>query len=174
MADPSVVLQDGVSYGPAISRRTRTPISFQEGSPDNLNGQFTPGNPVQSLASLIPFLQKLKPTGSITIFPKSPENLKDSGAVGRTIRHEDIHALLSQLQTDPTSLPSLPEGSLNSLSPYIKNRSGDPTREIPAYASESGVFPEDQRKAFIDAMTAKIASSNPRAAQIYQSLTQGK
>lgn len=172
MADPSIVLQDGVSYGPSMSRRTRTPIEFQEGSPDSLNGKFNPGNPLQNIVSLLPMLQKLKPKGNITIFPKSPENLLHDG-VGETIRHEDIHALISQLQTDPTADAALPAGSYNNLAPYIKNRAGNPVNEIPAYASEKGVYPEDQRQAFIQQMVAKIAESNPKSAQIYQSLTQG-
>lgn len=173
MSDSSVVLQDGVSYGPAMSRRTRTPISFQEGS-SSLNGQFAPGNPLQNLVSLLPMLQRLKPTGNITIYPKSPENAGSPGNIGKTIRHEDIHALISQLQTDPTADATLPPGSFNSLAPYIKNRSGNPVNEIPAYASEPGTYPEDKRQAFIQQMVAQLSKSNPKAAQIYQSLTQGK
>ena len=176
--DPSVVLQDGVSYGPAMARRTRTPIEFKEGSDPGLQGETNPGNQLQFLASLAPMLEKMKPAGTITIYPKSDLNRKP-GEIGKTITHEEVHALMGGIDSRGRLLgqgfsqfnPS-PE-QVSSLSPYIKDRYGDMNREIPAYATEQGVFPEDQRQSFIQSFVQKLASSNPKAAQIYKSLTQG-
>jgi hypothetical protein len=182
MADPSVVLQDGqegVSYGPAMARRTRTPINFSRNEDPGLSGNTDPGNHLQFLASLAPMMKRFAPTGTINVYPNSDEN-KVPGGLSDTIRHEEVHALMhgsdviGRLFGSDFSKIAPNDKEINNLAPYIKNRTGDPKLEIPAYATQKGVYPEDQRQAFIQAFSQRLAASNPRAAQIYQLLTQGQ
>jgi hypothetical protein len=174
VSDISDYLVDGEQSRVAQSRRTRTPIVFKSDNQKDpsLAGQYGPGNPLQSMISLLPMMQKLAPKGQMSIYPNAPEN-QDPGAIGRTIRHEDVHALISQSQADPTTDVNIDPETLNRLAPYIKNRAGNPANELPAYAAvpqKEVQIPEDQRQAFLKQFAQQLANSSPKAAAIYKSI----
>lgn len=125
--------QDGVKYGPAMTRIGRTPVDFTTNIPTT-SGVYYP--PV------------IYGKGQIKVNPANPDN-KDIMA---TIAHEDLHSILSSLDW-PRS------GKLKNMAetnPYYstiagsigQTRGGDMPSEVPAYMG-----------AYTDAFTPEIPTS---------------
>ena len=147
--------QDGVTYGPAMTRVGRTPLNFTD-----TEQKFTGG-----------FYQPTAFTkGQIAINPTT----KDEGDVHATIAHEDIHSILDKLDQS---------GQLEKMSkenPYFdkvadalnKTRAGDMYAEVPAYmGAYSPAFakdvPADLRSMYTKYFQGQLAKADPDAAAKY-------
>ena len=127
---------DSITYGPAQSRRSRTPIKFD--TSESNAGKFTPpGEPTSTFERILSVLPVLKnfvnPTGQITI---NPNNANDPE---QTIRHESVHALLSNAnesgQLDQLNAQNpFYQKIVNSLTSPISASPAGTSQEIPAYA----------------------------------------
>ncbi len=136
----ATVVGDGVTYGPAVSRITRTPIQFSNSL--GVAGQYDPNSK------------------SITV---NPANANDVGAV---IRHESVHAALDS----PALAALMQGPQAQSLMARMPKFIGDAQAELPAYlaTNEAGArtasgygteqFPPADRKAALD----EIIQSMPR------------
>ncbi len=130
--------EQGITYGPAETRVTRTPISF--GPMDSLEGKFNVANPLLNLPIVRNLVNAfsgglLNNKGSIKVDPSQ-------GDVGLTTRHEQVHDLLQSIDRpsfwNPFQKSQLEQ--LNSQNPYyaaiaakFNPKNGDPNAEIPAY-----------------------------------------
>lgn len=159
--------EQGTSYGPAFSRVTRTPITFGP-VPEDRAGQYTNPTDLSNLLSSLPIVKNfLNRTGNIRIDPESTSN------VGRTIRHEDVHSLLHNLDLsklnleNPSFLPAL------TSTPFQKLM-GNPQRELPAYtatgeSSQIGI-PDPLSSAYLLHLQDQLFKIDPNLAKKFQQL----
>lgn len=162
--DSFVNVGNGLTYGPAQSRFTRTPISF---SPNSINE--TKGPP--PILQLLPFLKHLITPATINVNPNDYNP-------GTAITHEDIHALMYQLFGN--GAPPVTQEQKNSLAPGLNGRDigAGLSKELPAYMgsfepSQTPV-PQEERDQFIKDFSAKLAEVSPRGAEIYKKLSKVK
>lgn len=142
--DPAVMrTEPGQTYGPAVSRITRTPISF---APGVNKGEYDPA------------------TRSISIDPTK------STDVGATIRHESIHALLDKVPGAPQMAAA--STGYGDLQKFFSGGMGDPRYEAPAYLGAGGAqflgLSDVVRKSFLDDFQNRLAAANPQAAQSFE------
>lgn len=131
-------MADTQTYGPAVTRRGRTPIQFRP--LDQGSGQFQGTPDIQSLLknpSLIAQALLGKNRGTINIDPSASEN-QVPGGMGNTIRHEDIHSILYPLG-DSASANQSP-GYLD-IARALSGRSGNTAFEAPAYVGSGDNSP---------------------------------
>lgn len=166
--------RDVTSFGPAITRRTRTPITFGKIA-EGQSGDYSAPALIPQLASLIPLFRNLGVgTGDIKVDPDSPDNTDLSS----TIKHEEIHSLLNNLNFTGKM------GRLASSNPFYKQvadkltkagRGGDPILETPAYA---GAFeptqtpvPQQTRNSYIGYLADQLQKMDPKIADKFKSLS---
>lgn len=163
MAD-FVNIGNGLTYGPAQSRYTRTPISFM---PNSVNE--TKGPP--PLLQLLPFLKNIITPAQINV------NTSDRNPA-TALTHEDIHALMYQLFGN--GAPPVTQEQKDSLAPSLvtKDTGAGLSKELPAYMGsfEPSQTPvaQDERDQFIKDFSSKLAEVSPRGAEIYKKLSRVK
>lgn len=169
--------EPGQSYGPAVSRHTRTPISFSNRYGPQENGRYITD------PDLAP---GIKSQPRIVINPQSNEikryhNIKD------VINHEDTHALLDQTMRKYIGPKGDTEEALSILkgeNPFheqlsnelsLAGRAGYMPAETPAYAVEkkSGVYGVDPftRSGYLQQMISTLQGIDPKAASTYKYLS---
>lgn len=131
----------GETYGPAVSRITRTPIRFTENlSAAQNNGEYDPA------------------TKTIAINPKAQSD------VPTMIRHESIHALMDQV---PGSGQMAAQSSgFPDIAKQMAGVGGDPSHEAVAYL---GSYPTSQfrglsdqiREGFLNDFGSKLSAADP-------------
>lgn len=163
----------GQSYGPAVSRLTRTPIKFTTSLGRDINGVYN-----EDLA----LLPGKPPTTSISINPKSDE-IQAGMPISDIIRHEDIHALLDKTlskasgpNADTYQALSMMQDE-NKYHPSIQaalqgHRGGYLPVEVPAYAGQHnykqyGIDPIS-RAGYVEDMIKNLKSIDPKASDIYR------
>lgn len=166
-------MPNGISYGPAVSRITRTPITFGNINDDpQQSGNFEQPNIATQLLNLIPALRQKIGQGSIQINPYSADNIN----TGTSIKHEEIHALLNNLNFT---------GKMEELAknnPYYKQvasklagRGGDPTLETPAYMgafdSSQTPAPQQDRDNYVTYLGKQLVKIDPDMAAKFARLS---
>lgn len=160
---------NGITYGPAVTRKTRVPIEFSRFDDREQSGTYNGPSLIPQLLNLLPFIPHS--TGSIKIDPTSPDNTN----LHKSINHEEIHSLLQDLSFT---------GSLDKLqsqNPYYKTiasklsgRGGDPIQEVPAYmgAFEPKTLPVDQstRDSYVNYLANQLFKLDPKLSSKYKSL----
>lgn len=156
------------SYGPAQARVTRTPVDYSTNLPTA--GLFQSESPIHKIASAI-LPSVFPPGGHITINPSGTSD------VGRTTRHEEIHAALDpinqsgQLDALNADNPAFTEAQPNT-------DIGEKNQEMPAYAgsgelSEVGVNPIISQ-AYIGKLRDQLFKLDPAMAKMYNKLSGGQ
>lgn len=166
MSDPATTIASSIdSYGPAMSRRTRTPIQFTSNLPAGQSAEYDPAgfsniSEFLSNPSLIPALLS---KGMIRV---NPAVSKD---VNASIRHESVHGLLSPIEDFARStaqqLPSFAPAAQQLKSQF---KSGDMRDEVDAYAANPNT-PELAR--YASERAKQLEQKDPRMAQLYRSIT---
>lgn len=142
------------TYGPAQSRITRTPINFTNQG-DQWGGLYDPNS------------------NQITVNPNN------TGDVGRTVRHESVHAVMSnpQVQTAANQGPQM-QSAIASMPHFI----GDPTAEAASYISQNqpgmrvpgsnitSNWPNATRNGALDEMMSNVRNMSPSSADQLQRL----
>jgi hypothetical protein len=154
-----IVRQEGVTYGPAMSRIGRTPIGFSQGIAES-SGRYATND--------------FNKRGTIIVNPAST----DDSDIGATIRHEDIHSILRNLEPETSKGVNLQD--LNKANPYYqqiadivgKTRGGEMPSEIPAYmGAYSKAFtpdvPQNLQQLYTDYFQKQLQQFDPRAASGY-------
>lgn len=142
--DPAVMrTEPGQTYGPAVSRITRTPITFAPGAN---KGEYDPA------------------TKTISIDPTKTTDL------GATTRHESIHALLDQVPAAPQIAAN--SAGYGDIQKFFSGGMGNPRDEAPAYLGAGGAqfmgLSDTLRKAFLDDFQERLGGASPQAAQTFQ------
>jgi hypothetical protein len=140
----SMRTEDGVTYGPAVSLVSRTPISYGT-LPPNRSGEFYPD------------------TKTIKIDPTK-------GNVARVTRHEQIHALLDKIPMEGAPQTTSAPGFMDiarTLQPMV---AGDMENEVPAYMAQqptSGFYgiSDQQRNAYMGGLVDQLQKLDPNIAQ---------
>lgn len=167
----AVWTKPGQSYGPAVSRLTRTPINFKDDPlHPNLSGEFNTV-PDNFLTRILP--KSLQDTSQITVYPKA----KDTTDISSSIRHEDTHATLDSLSrkdflnlADRNPAYDLIEKKLGQA-----GRGGFAPAEVPAYMAETDPsnpykISPDLRNAYVKRMIDQLSSIDPSMSQTYAKL----
>lgn len=130
--DVSAYIPKGKSKGSAVSRRTKTPITFTEDTPKGEIGDFDSGSTPKSVLNFLSVLPHIAAAlgPSMTVNPAA--SLAHGIPVDETIGHENVHALEAEEPVDIKSMPSF-----NTMMPLLTSATGssDPD-ELPAYASQ--------------------------------------
>ncbi len=149
----SMRTEPGVTYGPAVSLVTRTPVEYGE-LPPNRSGEYYPDSK------------------SIKIDPRK-------GNVSRVTRHEQIHALLDRLpQSGAPQATSAPD-FMNIARSLQGTVAGDMQNEVPAYMAQqpnSGFYgiSDLQRNNYIQGLAAQLQKLDPNIASKFQRLSGGQ
>lgn len=143
--------EPGVTYGPAVSRSSRTPIQY--GSlPANRSGEFNPQ------------------TDTIKIDPIK-------GNVPAVTRHESVHALLSKLPNSGTAQSQAAPGFSSIAERMHGSVAGNMEDEVPAYMAMQpkpqfyGIS-DDQRNAYMQGLVGQLQKLDPSIASKMQQLSQ--
>jgi hypothetical protein len=150
---PTVRTEPGVTYGPAVSLVSRTPIDFDENMPANRQGEYFPG------------------TNRIHVNPNSK-----GFPTSQVLKHEQIHAILSQLPQGGAPQTTSAPGFMDIARRIQGTRAGDVQDEVPAYMAQSptsqfyGVS-DDQRNAYVQGLAAQLQKLDPGLAARFQRLS---
>lgn len=141
---------DGTTYGPAMSRVTRTPIEYGE-LPPHRSGEFYPDK------------------DSIKIDP-------NKGNVPQVTRHEQIHALLNKLPMAGAPQTTSAPGFMDIARVIQPQIAGDIENEVPAYMgqqSNSGFYgiSDAQRNQYMQGLVGQLQKLDPSIAQKMQRLS---
>lgn len=151
---PTVVGSDGsTTYGPAVTRLTRTPVQYVAGD--------IPGHPgaVGAYGS-----------SGITIAPNAASNLNE------VTNHESIHALLN----DPALLAAANSGpQAQAMRSVMPNFVGDAQQEMPAYLATGEInrlprgntVTDAGRSGALNEVMANVARQNPAAGALFKRLS---
>lgn len=171
----------GETYGPAMSRRTRTPIMFTDRLGPDSNGLFLTNPKFQMHA---PY-GKIRDNPLIKINPLSDEITSKATTIPNVIRHEDTHALLENTlrgSIGPNGDTRTAMRILQSENPYYSDiesrlrgqREGFLEDEVPAYATQPDYqqfgIPPPIRNGYVGSLIKSLESIDPKAAKIYRSL----
>jgi len=137
----------GLTYGPAVSRISRTPIRINPNQTQS--GLFDPESGVISI----------NPNGGMEY--------------GNTVRHESIHALLSKLK-NPEIGQTIP--GFNEIAPALKNVGGTISHEVPAYmgAAPNSQFigvSDKQRNDYVTGLVNAVQKLDPEIGKRLARLT---
>lgn len=156
----------GQTYGPAVSRLTRTPINFsQTAMPEDQSGDYTLQNG----------------TGSITVNPKSSDIAANYGGnVNSAIKHEIAHSIVMPVTTQAqrtqmaNSDPMWQQAAQNLQG---IGRGGQMSNEVPAYMAEPDAsrygIPDSLQSLYRKNFVNSLSTVSPTAANQYQRLTGG-
>lgn len=137
----------GQSYGPAVSRITRTPINFTDQMSAAKNaGEYDPS------------------TKAITVNPRIDDP-------GETVRHESIHALLDRVPQSSAIAGS--SSGYPEIQQVLSRVGGDPRHEVPAYlgsaaGSQFVGLTDQMRQQFLDDFTRRLRLANSGASAQFQ------
>ena len=155
---------NSTTYGPAQSRRTRTPIEFT--SSEENAGRYTPPSDFQQFLSKIPLLgQLINSAGTIKV---NPANTSD---INRVVKHESVHALLNPLfQSGQLEQLNNQNPAYSPIAAKIMSSGvGDPNAEAPAYSTtgESGMIgvTNPLSSQYIDNLKQQLFKLDPKLAQ---------
>ena len=139
----SMRTEPGVTYGPAVSLVSRTPISYEE-LPPNRSGEFFPD------------------TKTIRIDPRK-------GNVSKVTRHEQIHAILDKLPMEGAPQTTSAPGFMDIARRIQGSAAGQMENEVPAYmgAQNSQFYgiSDEQRNAYMQGLVAQLQKLDPNIAQ---------
>ena len=174
---PKGVHADGISYGPAVSRWSKTPINFvPETHSPNINGYY----------DWSPAKEK------IVINPSSLEHKNKVTTIGNTIRHESIHALLTNALkksgvdvSDVNNITNAYRILGQELPEHYKiaqairgKRDGIMPVEVPAYAGQPDYtqfgISAPLRNSYTHNLVESLKGIDPDASKIYQRMTGAK
>lgn len=170
--DKSAYLSPGEKMRQAVTRLTRTPITYEHlADKSSLGGDYAPNLTMMNLLRSSQPLQDIKDAGSIRMYLDSPTVTN----IPNTTHHEEIHSLLNSIG-DPTFKEAQDYGTAQSF--VQKNRNGNPDFEVPAYM---GAFDPNElpgmdpslRNRLVQAFTQKLQQIKPQAAEIFSRLSQG-
>lgn len=182
MADPATAIASSIdSYGPAVSRRTRTPIVFTKLS-DEQSGQYS-GHPILSalrMALQAPGYMMRNPSdalsdtlsrGLIQIDPNSKDVASAPGGINDIVRHESVHSILANNPFTAGGFQQAAEATpgYQQFASTIANRMGAPANEVTAYAAEQAPYNSkiaEQASRF----AASLEKKDPRMAQLYRAI----
>lgn len=156
-----------ITYGPAQSRSSRTPILWDSFSDPRQSGEF---QDKPSLANLLtnPSLMFQNPGPVIQVDPNSPEDL------ATTIRHESVHALLDPLGYQGRAAASEnPAFSQIAQSLLQARRGGQMSQEAPAYSLTNDrkvSFDPAIQLAFNQGFLHQIQTLDPQVAKALQGI----
>lgn len=155
------VVQDpsGTTWGPAVTRLTKTPINFTTGkamdNPTDLGEYYPQGDKAKT----------------ITVNPLLDDPHE-------TIRHESIHALMDQLPLKQQANIATSAPNFLSIANVVgRQAAGIPEIEVPAYMGSSptskflGVS-DDDRNAFVNHIQQTLMNLNPSMGNTFQRLLQ--
>lgn len=145
---PQVMRVGDTTYGPSMSRVTRTPIRF---APSDNKGEYDPA------------------TKGITIDPTKTTN------VPATVRHESIHALLDSVPG--AAAMATQSAGFPDIAKNITGGMGNAPDEVPAYlgsypTSQFLNMSEQARQAFLNDFRQRLAAAAPGQAQQFDRLQQ--
>lgn len=152
---PNVVQgADGTTYGPAVSRISRTPIEFSENMPSSrTQGEFIPAE------------------NKIRVNPNSK-----GYPVNQVLRHEQIHAVLNGLPGAGQQVAQQVPGYKEIADRVAGAGTGNMADEVPAYMGQSPTpqiygISQDQRNAYIQGLQSQLNKLDPGIAERFARLT---
>lgn len=140
---------DGTTYGPAVTRISRTPVSYGD-LPPNRSGEFYPDK------------------NTIKIDP-------NKGNVPQVTRHESIHAILNQLPQAGAPQTTSAPGFMDIARRIQGQVAGDVENEVPAYMGQSpqsqfyGISDND-RNAYMQGLVGQLQKLDPNISTKMQKL----
>lgn len=145
--------EPGVTYGPAVTRISRTPIEYGE-LPPNRSGEFYPDRK------------------SIKVDPRK-------GNVHTVTRHEQIHAILDNLPMGGAPQTTSAPGFMDIARVIQPQVAGEMEHEVPAYMGQQqnsnfyGIS-DNQRNMYMQGLMGQLQKLDPAIAQKMLRLSGGK
>jgi len=153
---PQTVSANGVTYGPAVTRVSRTPIRFVNGfsGEPNLQGRYD--------------------NGRIVVAPQKALNYYgDNAGVSDVVKHESMHALMDQMPVSDQYAVAQSPANYSTIAPVVSmGFNGDPRDEVPAQMAQqthSLVVPQQRDKylsSFMDTLQAHDPSLAGKISQL--------